>query len=269
MSSVGTLDYPIPPRGADLPCDDGVPMETERHRNQMWMLIETLKVGWKHRDDFYVAGDMFLYFSETQVRKNDFRGPDLFVVLGTDKRERKSWVVWEEDAKLPSVVVELLSESTEAVDRGKKMRIYAEQLRVPYYYLFDPFTKVFEGYELDLKAGRYARMAPEPDGTIACPVLGLRLGTRRGVYMDTDTEWLRWIEPDGRVLPTRGEEAEALAALERARAESEVARAESEAARAESEARRAVEAESLLNDERRRVDELTARIRELESRSGA
>ena len=40
---------------------------------------------------------MFLYFSKTQAKNNDFRGPDVFVVMNTSRRERKSWVVWEED----------------------------------------------------------------------------------------------------------------------------------------------------------------------------
>ena len=32
----------IPPTQDELPCDDGVPMETERHRLQMELLIHTL-----------------------------------------------------------------------------------------------------------------------------------------------------------------------------------------------------------------------------------
>jgi hypothetical protein len=86
--------------GADeLQTSDGEPMESERHRRQMLLLIESLEHAFGDRDDFYVGGDMFLYFSEAQTRKNDFRGPDVFVVLDTERRERKAWVVWEEDGK--------------------------------------------------------------------------------------------------------------------------------------------------------------------------
>ena len=62
--------------------------------------------------------------------KNDFKGPDVFVVLDTVRKDRKSWVVWEEEGRTPDVVIELLSESTEKADRGLKMRVYAKLLKV-------------------------------------------------------------------------------------------------------------------------------------------
>ena len=34
------------PTEDDLPCDDGEPMETPRHREQMNLLIDSLKVHW-------------------------------------------------------------------------------------------------------------------------------------------------------------------------------------------------------------------------------
>jgi len=50
-------------------------------------------------------------------------------VLGVPKRERRSWVVWEE-GKAPDVVIELLSESTAEQDKNEKKLIYQSQLRV-------------------------------------------------------------------------------------------------------------------------------------------
>lgn len=130
-------------------------MESERHRAQMDLLIEALKLFWHDRDDVYVAGNMAIYFSELQAKKNDFRGTDVFVVLDTNRRERKSWVVWQEDGRTPDVVIELLSESTEAVDRGEKMRVYAKLLHVSEYYLFDPFSGALEAYTLDQATRSY------------------------------------------------------------------------------------------------------------------
>jgi Uma2 family endonuclease len=108
-----------PPTQDELPCDDGVPMETERHRRQMELLINTLKPWLDQRDDGYVGGNMFVYFSVDQVRNQDFKGPDFFAVLDVPKGERKSWVVWEE-GKSPDVIVELLSESTAEFDKTEK-----------------------------------------------------------------------------------------------------------------------------------------------------
>ena len=56
-----------------LPYDDGEPMESERHLYQMMLLIETLKQHWAGRDDFFIGGNMAVYFSSEQVKKKDFR----------------------------------------------------------------------------------------------------------------------------------------------------------------------------------------------------
>jgi Uma2 family endonuclease len=212
----------MPPGEDDLPCDDGVPMETPQHRNQMNLLISTLERAWMDRQDFFVGGNMFVYYSLEQVKTNDFRGPDVFVVLDAVRRSRKSWVVWQEGGRTPDVVIELLSESTEAIDRGVKMQIYARDLKVRDYYLFDPLSCVLEGYRLDPDTVTYERMAPEPGGDLACRRLGLRLGIRTGTYLGVTGDWLRWIDAQGAVLPS--DEELARAAAEQARAAEERAR---------------------------------------------
>ena len=106
-----------PPTEDELPCDDGMPMETQRHVLQLQLLMDPLKLFWTDRQDVYVGGNMFVYFSLEQVRHRDFRGPDFFAVLGVPKRDRKSWVVWQE-GKGPDLVIELLSESTAAQDKA-------------------------------------------------------------------------------------------------------------------------------------------------------
>ena len=207
-----------PPRSDELVCDDGEPMETARHRQQMVVLIESLEHAWQHRDDFYVGGNMFLYFSETQARHNDFRGPDVFVVMNTDRRERRAWVVWEENGQVPDVVIELLSDKTEHIDRGEKMQVYA-RLRVGEYFLFDPFSSVFEGYELDVLHGQYTNKTPNDRGWLRCERLGLYLTPARSSLWKVAAPWLRWLDDRGRVLPMPSESAEAEA--QRADAEAE------------------------------------------------
>ncbi|XXY46814.1 Uma2 family endonuclease [Sorangium sp. So ce269] len=220
---------PIPPPGEDeLPHDDGEPMESDRHRKQMLLLIESLDLFWKGRDDVYVSGNMAIYFSELQTMKNDFRGPDVFVVLDTVRRDRKSWVVWQENGRTPDLVIELLSESTESVDRGEKMRIYAKVLRVPEYFMFDPMKNMLEGHVLDIGSRSYERMVPNADGELVSQQLGLRLGVREGLYLGSKGRWLRWLDAEGRVLPTAEEQARA--AEEQARAAEEQARAAEERA---------------------------------------
>ena len=227
--------HPIaaPPRSETLITDDGEPMESARHRQQMEVLIQSLELAWADRQDFYAGGNMFLYFSETQARKNDFRGPDVFVVLGTDRRERKAWVVWEEDGKAPDVIVELLSESTEHVDRGEKMRVYAKSLKVGEYFLFDPWSGVLEGYTLDPLHGSYVRKELDASGRVRCEQLGFWLGKAKSVLYGVEVDWLRWMDAGGRVLPVPWEAAEEVS--KRLAAETERANAETERANAAAE----------------------------------
>jgi len=60
------------------------------------------------------------------------------MVLGVPPRQRQGWVVWEEGGRYPDVIIELLSPSTAAIDRGVKKDLYEQVFRTPYY--FDPFA---------------------------------------------------------------------------------------------------------------------------------
>ncbi len=64
---------PIPP--TDLIFDDGEPLESNRHRIAMNVLIRSLPLGLGEREDYFAGGNMFIYYSSEQVRNKDFRGP--------------------------------------------------------------------------------------------------------------------------------------------------------------------------------------------------
>lgn len=51
----------------DLPDSDGEPRENEREQFQM-LLRDSLMQHWRVRQDVYVAGHMFVYYSAKQVR---------------------------------------------------------------------------------------------------------------------------------------------------------------------------------------------------------
>jgi len=216
--------YPIkpPPSVDQLITDDGEPMESELHREQMQLLIESLKLAWQGRDDFYVAGNMGLYFSQTQAKNNDFRAPDFFVVLNTTRRVRKAWVVWEEEGHTPDVVIELLSPSTEDVDRGTKKRIYERLLKVSEYFLYDPESGALEGYQLDPPRGQYVKKKADARGWLQCERLGLWLAKRRCTLYQREEEWLHFFDAQGDPLMHPAE----LVERAQARAEAEKERAE-------------------------------------------
>jgi Uma2 family endonuclease len=241
-----------PPKGEDLPYSDGVPMETYQHHMQMTLLLQSLHHAFAGRRDYFAAGNMFFYFSETQSRRNDFLGPDFFVVLDTHDRPRRSWVTWEEDGRLPAVVIELTSPSTEANDRGKKKDLYARVLRVPFYAIFDPISGRFDAYRLDPGARAYVEVKPDENGRVHCFPLGLWLGVVHGTEFGEGTPWLRFFDEAGQLVPSPDERAMA----ESERANAEALRAASESARAASESARADAAEAEL---RRLREELARR----------
>ena len=285
----------------ELPYDFGPPMETDLHRSGMNELIDALR-AWlakKGVTNTFVGGNMALYFSTEQIKKNDFLGPDFFVARPTSMRSRKSWVMWQELVG-PIVVIELLSATTEKNDRNAKMAIYSQILRVPEYYLFDPIDGRLEGYRLSHQ-GMYVIIPPDPaheEPVLDCLELGLRLGVRWDPSPEEgEVPHLRWMEPDGRWVPTpiefgaketaradqqtvradqqtaRAEEADRLAKAERERAEeadrlakAERARAEEADRRAKAERERAEEANRLAKAERERALEAEARAQRLAAR---
>lgn len=91
-------DIIFPP--GDLYSDEP-PLETELHLRQIILLLNSLEWLWRDRNDFYVAGNTTIYYSPRQRKSENPRGPDFFAVLGTERKTRKSWVVWEEEGKYP------------------------------------------------------------------------------------------------------------------------------------------------------------------------
>jgi Uma2 family endonuclease len=191
------------PTQDDLPYDDGIPMETPRHASQMHLLIEALQLHLQPQRDCFIGGNMFVYYSLNQVRNQDFRGPDFFVVLDVPQRERKSWVMWEENNRLPNVIIELMSPSTADNDREEKKLIYQNQLRIPEYFLFEPFFYEWSGFRL--QEGVYQPIPMDASGQMLSQELGLVLRRWEGCYEEIEANWIRWALPDGTLLPIQKE----------------------------------------------------------------
>ncbi|MEL7224368.1 MAG: Uma2 family endonuclease, partial [Cyanobacteria bacterium J06576_12] len=174
-------------------------LESYLHLQQMVLLLNCLDWLWKDRNDYFSAGNLTVYYSPNQKKSEDFRGPDFFVVLGTEKRPRKSWVVWEEDGKYPNIIVELLSDSTAKTDRGLKKQLYQNSFRTPDYFWFDPASLEFQGFRL--VDGVYEALAPNAQGHLWSQQLGLYLGVHQ--------QALRFFTADGELVPSTKESAEA------------------------------------------------------------
>ncbi|MEH2107946.1 Uma2 family endonuclease [Nostoc sp.] len=193
-------DIQLPPTQAELPYDDGIPMESACHKAQMDLLIDALIPWLSEREDGFIGGNMFVYYSLAQVRNKDFKGPDFFAVLGVPKGERRSWVVWEE-GKAPDVVIELLSDSTAQADKNLKKLIYQNQMRVPEYFWYDPFNPDdLAGFSNE--KGVYQPIAANAQNQLVSQSLGLALQLWQGNYKGINATWLRWAMSLGDLLPT-------------------------------------------------------------------
>jgi Uma2 family endonuclease len=204
---------------------DEPPLESSLHLQQIILLLKCLNWLWQDRNDYFAAGNLTVYYSPNQKKSEDFRGPDFFVVLGTENRERRSWTIWEENGQYPHIIIELLSDSTAAIDRGLKKTLYQNVFRTHDYFWFDPHSLEFQGFHL--LDGSYQPLEPNANGHLWSQQLGLFLGIQ--------AEKLRFFTPEGILVPTPEESA--TAEIQRAEAESQ--RAEAESQRAETERQRA------------------------------
>ena len=188
------------------------PLETYLHLQQMLLLIKCLDWWWRERDDYFATGNLTVYYSPKQKKSEDFRGPDFFVVLDTERKPRKSWVVWEEDGKYPNVIVELLSSSTAKTDKGLKKRIYQDTFRTPEYFWFDPESLELKGFEL--MRGIYEEIQPDEQGWLWSEQLGLYLGIQEKQirFFTRERQLVLTPEEEALAVQQRADEAEALLA---------------------------------------------------------
>ncbi|MBF2075663.1 MAG: Uma2 family endonuclease [Synechococcales cyanobacterium C42_A2020_086] len=214
------------------------PLESDFHRRQIELLIRLLEWWWRDRQDFYASGNLTIYYSPNQLKSEFFRGPDFFVVLGTEKKDRRSWAVWQEDGKYPNVIVEILSSSTASVDRNLKKQIYQDTFRTPDYFWFDPDTLELKGFHL--MDGQYQELQPTPQGWLWSQQLQLYLGLWDGK--------LRFFTPEGELVLLPEEDLSQQAEQERQRAEQERQRAEQERQRAEAAEQELARLRALLQD---------------------
>ncbi|MEG3436464.1 Uma2 family endonuclease [Pannus brasiliensis CCIBt3594] len=235
MTTSARVDIPDSVAGEEIifpPTDlysDEPPLESYAHLRQIFILLTCLEWLWQDRNDYFAAGNLTIYYSPNQKKSEDFRGPDFFVVLGTERRlDRKSWVVWAEEGKYPDIIVEILSSSTATIDRTEKKRIYQDTFRTPDYFWFDPDSLEFQGFRL--MEGRYEAIDPNDRGHLWSDRLQLFLG----IHEDR----LRYFTATGELVPTPEE----AALQERQRAES---------------------TRQQLETEQRRVEQLQARLRAL------
>jgi Uma2 family endonuclease len=161
------------------PESDGQPMtESDPTRDYLIYAVEVLRQYFQSRQQVYVSGNLFIYYREGDPKA--VVSPDVFVIFGVSKRQRRSYKTWQEGGKLPSFILEITSRTTRQQDETEKPALYA-QLGVQEYFQYDPtgdyLNPQLKGYRL--QQGVYEPIAPptpiETGGVLRSEVLGLDL----------------------------------------------------------------------------------------------
>jgi Uma2 family endonuclease len=250
--------------------EDGVPTESPWHYYQLCLLIAVLTYRWRDRTDFYVGGNMFIYYSTAQARsiKADpvgttaFKGPDFFYVAGVNREPlRRYWEVWEEGGRYPDLIMEFLSPSTAKEDLGSKKDFYERVFRTREYFCFDPDTGDLLGWRLN-ERGRYRVIKPDERGWLWSEELESWLGLWEGTYMGSERRWLRLYDTDRRLLPLPDEDERQQ--KEAARRQAKVAKGQAKTARKQAKA-----AEERAEAAEAETARLKARLAELEEKTSS
>ncbi|NJP07230.1 MAG: Uma2 family endonuclease [Chloroflexaceae bacterium] len=235
----------------NLPDNDGAKMESPWHfKNATLLLANYIAANDTQPEECYIGANMFIYYSQKQVKHQHFKGPDLFIVRNVDRsRPRRYWANWEEGGRLPNVIIELLSQSTRRYDLTDKKDFYEQVFATDEYFCVDPEVKTLLGWRHD--GSRYRPILPDARGWLWSEQIALWLGPWQGHYFTEEHTWLRLYHPDGQLvlLPEEAERQRANTAEQRANTAEQ----------------RADTAEQALLSERQRVAALLAEIDRLKA----
>jgi Uma2 family endonuclease len=165
----------------EYPESDSKPLgETDAHRREIRAIIAMLEFFFAEHADVYVSGNLMFYYEKGNP--SAVVSPDVFVIRGVPKKERRTYKLWEE-RKPPIAVFEITSRSTRLEGKGTKRELFA-MLGVREYFLFDPLAEYLkpplQGFVL--QGDEFFQIDPEPDGALVSHELGLRL-LRDGSYL--------------------------------------------------------------------------------------
>jgi Uma2 family endonuclease len=210
--------------------EDDTPVDNLFSEHQQHLLADGLHYYWHapNNQPFVAISNVGLYYG---VHKPPLV-PDFMLSIGVEypenywEKRHRTYLVWE-FGKSPDLAVEIVSNLV-GKELDEKLDKYAHA-NVPYYLVFDPSEQygsdVLRAYKRN--GGGYHRLE-EP----VFETLGLSCTLWTGEYAGMHGTWLRWLDAEGRMIPT-GVEAAAEEAARAEKAESRASSAESRASKAE------------------------------------
>jgi Putative restriction endonuclease len=235
-ASAAWLDDVHPPDVSKLVTEDDTPVDNIFSERQMSLLVSSLYSGFTPTLDgvprpFLALANVGIF----ATAKEPPVVPDVFLSLDVEPptdpvaKETRSYFVWE-FGKFPDVVIEIVS-NREGGELSNKRRRYAKY-RIVNYVVFDPFHSLSD---TTLQVFRLGGDLYVPNRTCEFEGIGLGLTLWTGEWQGMHATWLRWVDSQGKLIPTSPERADA----ERERADAERERADAERERADAERERA------------------------------
>ena len=246
------------------PDSDGKPMAvSDLHRLILTRTLQVLDAHFEERPEVYVSGDILMYYVEGDPRKSV--APDVLVTFGMGKKNRRTYLVWEE-GKIPDFVMEFSSKGTYRNDLGSKMELYAS-LGIQDYFLYDAeglyLSSPIMGFTL--VDGSYTPISESPNRRLHSTALNLDFSVGDvglGIYDPVAEAWLQTPAESATARAdreaTRAELQMIRADMAESRADQEASRADEEAARADQEAIARQRAETELAELREELERLKA-----------
>ena len=198
-----------------LVTEDDTPLDNLFSEKQQRLLTEPLHSSWAgpgEQRSFVAMSNVGLFFSvhRPPLVPDALLSLDVELPADVHLKSHRSYFVWEY-GKPPDVVIEVVS-NREGGEDSKKLAAYA-RVGVRYYVIYDPEgllgPEVLRAYRLE------ALKFHKKEEPVWFPDVGLGLRIWQGRYEDLDNTWLRWVDGEGRPVPTGRERAES----ERLRAE--------------------------------------------------
>jgi Uma2 family endonuclease len=195
------------PTADELPCSDGIPVDSELQELIPGLLKAILMDIWGDRKNWLFSIDMAFYYDP--ARPHIGIAPDGMLSLGVadtpSENLRSSFVLWQEKV-IPQFVVEIVSKSAGG-EKTTKFELY-QSVGIMYYLVYSPLLKRKAKFQLyKLIEGKYVLQSAGQQPYWMSEI-GLAIGAEQRVYGGTEREWLYWYDENDVRYPTPMERAE-------------------------------------------------------------
>ncbi len=200
------VERPPMPDTSLLVTQDDTPVDSIYVEKLQCLLVEPLYSSWEAPEGrpFLALANVGLFFAYKEPPLVPDAMLSLDVPTNVDRHEydHRSYFCWV-IGKMPEVVIEIVSDRRGG-EETDKMKAYS-RLHIPYYVIYDPkgclSRDELRAYALN--GTRYKAIDP---GLYSDVGIGLKMWT--GEFEGMETEWLRWCDPAGEVIPTGKERAD-------------------------------------------------------------